>query len=117
MRRDIGKNISRFRRELNMTPRALAGAAGLSKERVTEIESGRAEPNLNEIEMLAGALRQRPERLTGWKREGGPFILWWESRDNEKTLHVEWEKPFRLVEAEEGITEGFVKLVFEEVKP
>ena len=113
--REVGKNIRRYRMELGMTPKRLAAMCELEVSTIQYIENGKLTPTLEMIEKIASALRQRPERLTGWKREGGPIISWWEQTEEGTVLHVEWEKPFRLASNESYPMDGAVRLVFEEM--
>ncbi len=113
---EFGKNITRYRKDLGMTPRQLAEMCEIDKDRLKELENGKEDPTLAEVKALSDALRIRPERLLGWRRDGGPFITWWEEGGGERILHVEWEKPYKLIANESYPTDGAVRLIFEEVK-
>lgn len=113
---ETGKNIVKRRKELGMRPRQLAEMCDMNPVIVAGIESGKYTPTIQEVESIADALRIRPERLLGWRRDGGPFITWWEEGGGERILHVEWEKPYKLIANESYPTDGAVRLIFEEVE-
>ncbi|MBR5421041.1 MAG: helix-turn-helix transcriptional regulator [Lachnospiraceae bacterium] len=114
MRNEIGRSIAMFRKKKGYTPGQLAIIAEISLPVLRTIESGKCAPTIEEVERIANALRERPERIIGWRREGGGIITWWEELEDGKALHVEWEKPFRMVFNESYPCEGAAKLVFEE---
>ena len=113
---ETGKNIARRRKELGYTPKQLAEMCDMDRNLVNYIESGKITPTIRHVESIAEALRIRPERLLGWRRDGGPFITWWEEGGGERILHVEWEKPYKLIANESYPTDGAVRLIFEEVE-
>ena len=63
LRRALGENVRRLRRERDLSQHALADLAGVSTQYVGLVESGRANPRSTTLAALAAALGVAPGAL------------------------------------------------------
>jgi len=63
LRRTLGENVRRLRRERGLSQHALAGLAGVSTQYVGLVESGRGNPRSTTLAALAAALGVAPIAL------------------------------------------------------
>lgn len=68
----VGNNLRQARRARGWTLERLAGEAGVSVETVSRIERGQSAPSFDTVELLAGTLAVRPERLFGLAGDADP---------------------------------------------
>ena len=66
--RTVASNIRRLRQEANLTLAELAGAAGLGKSTLAQLESGKANPSVETLWAIAAALRVPFARLVEEER-------------------------------------------------
>lgn len=60
---DLGARIEYARKARAMTSEALAGAAGISKGQLSEIENGKKSPTVRTLRKIANGLRMPPGDL------------------------------------------------------
>lgn len=70
LRRTLGENVRRLRRERRLSQHALADLAGVSTQYVGLIESGRANPRSTTLAALAAALDVAPVVLLAPRASG-----------------------------------------------
>jgi len=63
LRRLVGRNVRRFRREKGWTQEALAEFTGLSQQSISELENGKSNPTIMTLHDLAHGLGVRPMDL------------------------------------------------------
>ena len=63
LRRLVGRNVRRFRREKGWTQEALAEFTGLSQQFISELENGKSNPTILTLHELAQGLGVRPMDL------------------------------------------------------
>ncbi|MBR5701359.1 MAG: helix-turn-helix transcriptional regulator [Oscillospiraceae bacterium] len=78
---DVGKNIRRYREQQGLTQDALAERLHVTRQAVSNWETGKNQPDLETLEALAGALRMEPaELIYGKTREYPRFqrkaVIW-----------------------------------------
>jgi transcriptional regulator with XRE-family HTH domain len=59
----MAKRLRQFRNERGLSQRSLAEKAGISREYLARLETGRQDPTLSTLEKLADALRVKVARL------------------------------------------------------
>jgi transcriptional regulator with XRE-family HTH domain len=62
-RQAMAKRLRQFRNERGLSQRSLAEKAGISREYLARLETGRQDPTLSTLEKLAKALRVKVARL------------------------------------------------------
>ena len=63
----VGRNVRRIRAQRRLTMSALAAQAGLSKQTLSKIEMGEANPTVETLESISGALHVKAgDLLTEW---------------------------------------------------
>jgi transcriptional regulator with XRE-family HTH domain len=63
LRRLVGRNVRRFRREKGWTQEALAVFAGVSQQSISDLENGKSNPTIMTLRELAQGLGVRPMDL------------------------------------------------------
>ena len=63
LRKLVGRNVRRFRREKRLTQEALAEFTGLSQQFISELENGKSNPTILTLHDLAQGLGVRPMDL------------------------------------------------------
>ena len=69
---DVGKNIRRYREEKKLTQDALAEKLHVTRQAVSNWETGKNQPDLDMLEALAGALEMEPAELIYGKKQEYP---------------------------------------------
>ena len=69
---DVGKNIRRYREEKKLTQDALAEKLHVTRQAVSNWETGKNQPDLETLEALAGALDLEPAELIYGKKQEYP---------------------------------------------
>lgn len=65
-RNDIGNNIRRLRLAAGMSQTDVAEVCGIEKSRLSRYENGFVIPRVDTIEVLATALKVKPQEIVGW---------------------------------------------------
>lgn len=69
---DVGKNIRRYRQQQGLTQDALAERLHVTRQAVSNWETGKNQPDLETLEALAGALDLEPAELIYGKKQEYP---------------------------------------------
>ena len=64
LRATLARNMVRLRAEAGLTQRGLAERIGVRPRRITELETGKANPTLDTLNTIARALGVDPRELT-----------------------------------------------------
>lgn len=64
---DYGKNIKNARKKLGLTQKELAEASGVAKVTIQQYETGKRQPRLEQLSMLAEAMQVHMDELLGTK--------------------------------------------------
>lgn len=64
---DYGKNIKNARKKLGLTQKELAEASGVAKVTIQQYETGKRQPRLEQLSMLAEAMKVHMDELLGTK--------------------------------------------------
>jgi transcriptional regulator with XRE-family HTH domain len=114
--RETGKRIGVRRRELHLTPARAAEGANIPVKRWKDIESGKANITLHELEKISDVLREPPYRLTGWRPAGQGIAYHMENTKAGCAVVIEFEKSYRLENVKALPLDGYIRCDFEEVK-
>ena len=63
LRKLVGRNVRRFRREKGWTQEVLAEVAGVSQQSISDLENGKSNPTILTLHELAQGLGVRPMDL------------------------------------------------------
>lgn len=63
---DIGGNLRRLRLAAGMSQTDVATVCGVEKSRLSRYENGHLIPRVDTIEVLAEALKVKPQEIVGW---------------------------------------------------
>lgn len=64
---DYGRNIKNARKKLGLTQKELAEASGVAKVTIQQYETGKRQPRLEQLSMLAEAMKVHMDELLGTK--------------------------------------------------
>lgn len=71
-RRAFGGRLRALREAAGLTQEALGEAAGVDRKTINRIEGGRHSPHVDQVLLIAAALRARPRELFDWPAADDP---------------------------------------------
>ena len=111
----IGKRMAIRRKEIGYTPALVAKLCDMSVGYYHFIETGKADPTLEDLEAIAEVLRIRPEYLIGTEPKGGVLVRTEKNPDG-YTIIIDYGKDYQEAEFVNCASEGHARLVLKRAR-
>lgn len=112
----IGKRMAIRRKEIGYTPARVAKMCDMSTAYYHFIETGKADPTLEDLEAIAEVLRIRPEYLIGTEPKGGVVVRTEKTPDG-YTIIIDYSKDYKEAAFADYASEGHARLVLKRARP